>query len=214
MAKAKKKKDNKKRKYSGPKKIFSIRSLEEIVSSVEQKRESGESVSSFDEKLFFAANQALEFIASSAKHNIRLDLSKDSEYYFAGALMALGLDKQEEGKSEEQIKEELSEVAGSYLLFEQINMLWTKGAIGEVWFDQTVSDNAVIKAHAVMKTKIALFDTYDAMSRVADQTFIFKDVTPSKLGVEEPGADKTVRGLAVNLNPISELIQNELLYKL
>lgn len=43
----KKKKDNKKRKYSGPKKIFSIRSLEEIVSSVEQKRESGESVSSF-----------------------------------------------------------------------------------------------------------------------------------------------------------------------
>ena len=65
-----------------------------------------------------------------------------------------------------------------------------------------------------MKTKIALFDTYDAMSRVADQTFIFKDVTPSKLGIEEPGADKTVRGLAVNLNPISVLIQNELLYKL
>ena len=128
--------------------------------------------------------------------------------------MALGLDKQEEGKSEEQIKEELSEVAGSYLLFEQINMLWTKGAIGDVYYDQEVSDNAVIKAHAVMKTKIALFDTYDAMSRVADQTFIFKDVTPSKLGIEEPGADKTVRGLAVNLNPISVLIQNELLYKL
>ena len=214
VAKAKKKKDNKKRKYSGPKKIFSIRSLEEIVSSVEQKQEAGESASAFDEKLCFAAKQALQFIESSAKHGIKLDLSKDSEYYFAGALMALGLDKQEEGKPEEQIKIELSEVAGSYLLFEQINMLWTKGAIGDIWYDEEFSNNVVIKAHAVMKTKIALFDVYDAMSKVADQTFIFKDVTPSKLGVEGSDADKTIRGLAVNLNPISVLVQNELLYKL
>lgn len=214
MTTKKKKKDNKKRKYSGPKKIYSIKSLEEIDSSVKQKREAGESVSVFDEKLFIAANQALEFIASSANHGIKLDLSKSSEHYFAGALMALGLDKQEEGKSEEQIKKELSEVAGSYLLFEQINTLWTKGVIGDVWYDEEFSDNVVIKAHAVMKTKIALFDVYDAMSEVADQTFIFKDVTPSKLGVKGPDADKTIRGLAVNLNPISMLIQNELLYKL
>lgn len=211
---ASKKKDNKKRKYSGPKKIFSIKSLEEKIKSAEQKRESGEALSTFDEKLCCAANQALEFIESSANHGIKLDLSKDSERYLAGALMFLGLEKQEEGKEEAVIKNELAEVAGSYLLFEQINMLWTKGAIGDVSYDEEFSDNVVIKAHAVLKTKNVLFDVYDAMSRVADQTFIFKDVTPSKMGIEDADADKTVRGLAVSFNPFSVMVENELLYKL
>ena len=214
MAKTKKKKGITKRKYSGPKKIFSVRSLEEIVKSFEQKKESEDTLSVFDEKLYYAAKQALDFIDSSAKHGIKLDLSKDSEYFFAGALMALGLDKQEEGKDEEQIKEELAEVAGSYLVFEQINMLWTKGAIGDVYYDEEISENVVIKAHAVMKTKNVFFDTYDAMNRVADTTFIFKDVVPKKLGAEDADPDKVIRGLAVSLNPISILIENELLFKL
>lgn len=211
---ASKKKDNKKRKYSGPKKIFSIRSLEEIIRSAEQKKELGESLSTFDEKISSAAKQALEFIESSANHGIKLDLSKDSERYLAAALMFLGLEKQEEGKEEIEIKKELAEVAGSYLLFEQINMLWTKGTIGDVSYDEEFSDNVVIKAHAVLKTKNVLFDVYDAMNRVADQTFIFKDVTPSKMGIEDADADKTVRGLAVSFNPFSVLVENELLYKL
>lgn len=211
---ASRKKDNKKRKYSGPKKIFSVKSLEEIIRSTEQKKESGEALSTFDEKLSFASKQTLEFIESSANHGIKLDLSKDSERYLAAALMFQGLEKQEEGKEETEIKLELSEVAGSYLLFEQINMLWTKGAIGEVSYDEEFSDNVVIKAHAVLKTKNVLFDVYDAMSRVADQTFIFKDVTPSKMGIEDADADKTVRGLAVSFNPFSVLVENELLYKL
>lgn len=214
MAKTKKKKGITKRKYSGPKKIFSVRSLEEIVKSFEQKKESEDTLSVFDEKLYYAAKQVLNFIDSSVKHGIKLDLSKDSEYFFAGALMALGLDKQEEGKDEEQIKEELAEVAGSYLVFEQINMLWTKGAIGDVYYDEEISENVVIKAHAVMKTKNVFFDTYDAMNRVADTTFIFKDVVPKKLGVEDVDPDKVIRGLAVSLNPISILIENELLFKL
>lgn len=214
MAKTKKKKGITKRKYSGPKKIFSVRSLEEIVKSFEQKKESEDTLSVFDEKLYYAAKQVLGFIDSSVKHGIKLDLSKDSEYFFAGALMALGLDKQEEGKDEEQIKEELAEVAGSYLVFEQINMLWTKGAIGDVYYDEEISENVVIKAHAVMKTKNVFFDTYDAMNRVADTTFIFKDVVPKKLGAEDADPDKVIRGLAVSLNPISILIENELLYKL
>ena len=214
MAKTKKKKGITKRKYSGPKKIFSVRSLEEIVKSFEQKKESEDTLSVFDEKLYYAAKQVLDFIDSSVKHGIKLDLSKDSEYFFAGALMALGLDKQEEGKDEEQIKEELAEVAGSYLVFEQINMLWTKGAIGDVYYDEEISENVVIKAHAVMKTKNVFFDTYDAMNRVADTTFIFKDVVPKKLGAEDADPDKVIRGLAVSLNPISILIENELLYKL
>lgn len=214
MAKTKKKKGITKRKYSGPKKIFSVRSLEEIVKSFEQKKESEDTLSVFDEKLYYAAKQVLDFIDSSVKHGIKLDLSKDSEYFFAGALMALGLDKQEEGKDEEQIKEELAEVAGSYLVFEQINMLWTKGAKGDVYYDEEISENVVIKAHAVMKTKNVFFDTYDAMNRVADTTFIFKDVVPKKLGAEDADPDKVIRGLAVSLNPISILIENELLYKL
>ena len=214
MAKTKKKKGITKRKYSGPKKIFSVRSLEEIVKSFEQKKESEDTLSVFDEKLYYAAKQVLDFIDSSVKHGIKLDLSKDSEYFFAGALMALGLDKQEEGKDEEQIKEELAEVAGSYLVFEQINMLWTKGAKGDVYYDEEISEKVVIKAHAVMKTKNVFFDTYDAMNRVADTTFIFKDVVPKKLGAEDADPDKVIRGLAVSLNPISILIENELLYKL
>ena len=161
MATKKKKKDNKKRKYSGPKKIFSIRSLVEIIQSFEQKKESGESLSLFDEKLYFAARQALDFIESSSKHGIKLDLSKDSEYYLAAALMTLGLEKKEEGLDEPKIVEELSKVGASYLLFEQINMLWSHGAIGEVYFDQEESDNILIKAHAIMKSKIVLFDVYE-----------------------------------------------------
>ena len=214
MATKKKKKDNNKKKYSGSKKIYSLRSLEEIVKSADQKFESGEPLSEYEEKLCFAAKQTLEFVKAAAEKGVKLDLSKESEYFINRPLVALGLDKQESGEDEAQIVNELSEIAGSYLLFEQINMLWAHGAIGELYYDPEVSDNVVIKAHAFMKTKSVMFDVYDAINRVSDKTFIFRDVTPKKVGVDGRDAEKPIRGLMVGFGPYSILVENELLFKL
>ena len=214
MAKKKKQSKNTKKKYSGPKQVYTVRSLKEIIHATEQKLENNEAVSTFDEKLCKAASQALSLIKLATENGFKLDLSRDSEYYLMAALMTLGVNKQDEGTEEEQIIQELSETGASYLLFEQINMLRTFGVIGEVHYDPDQSANVIIKAHTIMKSKNVLFDTYDAMNRVSSECFIFKDVAPERMGIKDADPGEVVRGLAVNLDPYSLLVQNELLYQL
>lgn len=212
MAKKKKKKGNAKKHYSGGKKKYSLRVLNEIVKTTTSRIEAGEEVSEYDKKLLSAANKTVELM-SEFGHS-KLDLSRDSESYLDEVLARKGIAMQEDGADEEQIIKTLCEAGASYLLFEQINLLTSFGVVGDVYYNGEESENLMIKAHMFMNPNNVFFDPYITMEEVSGKCFIFHDVKPAEMGVEDANPDDVARALAVNLDSYRDIFSKNLLEKL
>lgn len=202
-----------KKKKSGKKKVhhvkrkYSLRNLNEILLEMDQKTEAGESLSDYDVKLRTTIQQTIDLIMDNRK----LDLSMDSERHLDQALMMKGVAMQKEGVDEPDIVKYLSAIGSSYLLFEQINLLTSFSVIGDIYYNAEESDNLMIKAHMYLSPNNVVFDPYEAMERVADTCFVFKDIKPSLMGIKTADPDEVVRGLGVNLDPYRDIFVNEML---
>ena len=203
---AKTKKSGRKKTYHVKKK-YTLRNLNEILRELDQKEETGEALTDYDEKLRTATQLAVDLVMNNSK----LDLSRDSESHLDQALMMKGLAMLDGGESEGEIIKTLSETCASYLLFEQINLLTSFNVVADVHYNVEESDNLMIKAHMYLNPNNVTFDPYKAMGSVADTCFVFGDVKPYQMGVKNADPIDVVRSIGVNLDPYREVFSKEML---
>ena len=195
------------------KRRYSLRSLQKLIEELEDKINSGESISRLDEQLLSTATVVADFILLARKLNANPDLTVENEREFELSLAMVAAQWQGEGIGEPFIVQEIEKIAASYQLFELINMFNQFGVAADPVLNEEAS-HLIICAGEPEDGERITFDTFEAMHRVKDTCFFFTDVNPHNMGIKEAKPEESTRSLAVNIQSFRDLVEKEFLQKL